>query len=158
MHDNKIYNIRTIHETFQKHGTTSVMNLFTNLFGITSLVRLSLSLSLSLSLARSFLAHLETGTKPCPDRFQHDKHATKTTSGLAISSHRFDCNPRGGWTAESIRTATKKRWQQPTTKQNQTNQRPIDHGQVDAGLEESSQYLNPSLPGASSSPTKHSHK
>ena len=36
------------------------------------------SLSLSCSLARPFLVHPETGTKQCPDRFQHDKHATKT--------------------------------------------------------------------------------
>ena len=57
---------------YLKHETTSVMDPSGYLFRIMSLPLLPCSL------AQSLLVHPETGTKQCPDRFQHDKHATKT--------------------------------------------------------------------------------
>ena len=115
-------------------------------------------LFVSLSLLFSFVAHLETSTKLCSDRFQHDKHATKNSSGLAITSRRSDCNPRGRLTAASIQNASNKRWQQATTEPNRSKQLPTDHGQIDAGLEASSRYPNAAPSSAGSFPTKHNRK
>ena len=136
---------------YLKHETTNVMDLFTNLFRIIALVRLSLVL-----LPPPFRNGHQTMFGSISTRQACNEDFVR--SGHHFTSCRSDCNPRGGWTAACIRTAPNKRWHQATTEPNRSERLPIDHGQIDAGLEASSSYRNAAPPSVGSSSTKHNVK
>ena len=132
---------------YLKHETTIVTDLSTRLFRIMSLPLLPCSL------AQFLLTHSETGTEPYFDRFQHDKHATKTIYYSVWPSFHFSPHRvQSTWKKDSgiypKRHPSKGNNQQTQQTEPEPNQHPIDHGQTDAGLEASSRFLNAALPSA----------